>query len=311
VWSAKGAKKHIITSAVEHHAVLDTCKWLGQNGCDVTILPTDKFGMIDPDSLANAIREDTLLVSVMHANNEVGTVNPIAKLGEICRNRGVIFHTDAVQSVGHMPVNLKELPVDMLTMSAHKMYGPKGVGALYIRKGLKLVPIIHGGGQEFGIYSGTENVPGIIGFGAAARLAVKLHEGGEEKRIALLRDKLINGVLGRIPDTVLTGHRAERLPFHASFCIRGADGSDILLEIDKAGIGGSSGSACTSGSTAPSYVLLAMGLDHGTAHGSVRLTLNKNTTEEDINYVLEKFPPIVKSLRSASRYGSDKMKRRS
>jgi cysteine desulfurase len=302
VWSAKSGGKHIITSAVEHHAVIDTFKWLGKKGYDVTILPVDEYGTTSPETLANAIKDDTILVSVMYANNEVGTINPISELGEICRSRGVLFHTDAVQAVGHIPVDVKNTPIDMLTASAHKMYGPKGIGALYIRKGIKLTPIIHGGGQEFGIYSGTENVPGIVGFGAAAKLAVRLHNEGEEKRVSALRDKLLDGITSRIPDSFVTGRRAERLPYHASVCIKRIEGEGILLRMDYAGIGVSSGSACTSGSLEPSHVLLAMGLDHETAHGSVRLTLGMDTTEEDIDYVLEKFPPIVETLRKMSPY---------
>jgi cysteine desulfurase len=302
VWRAGDAKKHIITSSVEHHAVMDTFKWLGKRGCDVTFLPVDEYGMVSPESLSSAIRSDTLLVSIMYANNEVGTINPISKLGEICRERGVLFHTDAVQAAGHIPIDVKKLPVDMLTMSAHKMYGPKGVGALYIRKGIKLTPIIHGGGQEFGLYSGTENVPGIVGMGAAAKIAVELHESGEAERVAALRDLLLDGITSRIPDSFVTGHRTERLPYHASVCVKRIEGEGMLLRMDFAGIGVSSGSACTSGSLEPSHVLLAMGLDHATAHGSVRLTLGIDTTREDIDYVLEKFPPIVETLRKMSPY---------
>jgi cysteine desulfurase len=302
VWANKGEGRHIITSAVEHHAVMDTFKWLGKRGYDVTFLPVDKYGMVHPESLREAIRDDTILVSIMYANNEVGTVNPIAELGAICRERKVTFHTDAVQVAGHMPIDVKQLPVDMLTMSAHKMYGPKGIGALYIRKGIKLTPLVHGGGQEYGIRSGTENTPGIVGFGEAARLALRLHERGEELRVSCLRDKLLDGIIARIPDSFITGHRVERLPYHGSVCIRLIEGEGILLRMDYAGIGVSSGSACTSGSLEPSHVLLAMGLDHATAHGSVRLTLGKDTTEEDIDYVLEKFPPIVDTLRKMSPY---------
>lgn len=302
VWASKSSKRHIITSAVEHHAVTDTFKWLGKNGCDLTFLPVDKYGMVSPESLEEAIRDDTLLVSIMFANNEVGTVNPIAKLGEICRRRGVIFHTDAVQAAGHIPIDVHTLPVDMLTMSAHKMYGPKGMGALYMRKGIKLTPLVHGGGQEYGICSGTENTAGIAGFGAAAKLAAKSLNDGEAARVSRLRDMLLDGITGRIPDSFVTGHRTERLPFHASVCIRHIEGEGILLRMDFAGIGVSSGSACTSGSLDPSHVLLAMGLDHATAHGSVRLTLGRSTTEQDIEYVLEKFPSIVETLRKMSPY---------
>jgi cysteine desulfurase len=301
-WADRKGKRHVITSSVEHHAVVDTFKWLGKNGYDVTFLPVDKFGMVDPGDLRSAIRDDTLIASIMHANNEVGTINPVEELGAVCRERGVLFHTDAVQTVGHIPVDVSKLPVDMLTMSAHKMYGPKGVGALYIRKGIKLTPLVHGGGQEYGISSGTENTAGIVGFGAAARLAARLMDAGEEARVSALRDRLLDGIIERIPDTFVTGHRAKRLPFHGSVCVGLIEGEGMLLRMDYAGIGVSSGSACTSGSLEPSYVLLAMGLDHATAHGSVRLTLGKDTTAEDIDYVLEKFPPIVDILRKMSPY---------
>lgn len=303
VWAdKKREKRHVITSAVEHHAVLDTFKWLGKNGYDVTFLPVDEYGATRPETLEGAIRDDTLLVSVMFANNEVGTINPIARLGEICRRRGVLFHTDAVQAAGHVPIDVKELPVDMLTMSAHKMHGPKGVGALYMKKGIKLVPLVHGGGQEYGLNSGTENVAEIVAFGEAARLASKMLREGEPARVSCLRDKLLDGIIERIPDSFVTGHRVERLPFHGSVCVRRIEGEGMLLRMDYAGIGVSSGSACTSGSLDPSHVLLAMGLDHETAHGSVRLTLSRYTTEEDIDYVLEKFPPIVETLRRMSPY---------
>ena len=302
LWAAKKRGKHIITSAVEHHAVIDSFKWLGKNGYEVTILPVDGECMVSPDSLREAIRDDTALVSIMFANNEVGTINPIAELGAICRERGALFHTDAVQAAGHIRINAAELPVDMLTMSAHKMYGPKGIGALYVKKGLKLVPLVHGGGQEYGIRSGTENVPAIVGFGAAARLAVRLDNEGEEPRISRIRDKLLDGIIERIPDSFVTGHRTKRLPYHASVCVSRIEGEGMLLRLDYAGIGASSGSACTSGSLDPSHVLLAMGLDHATAHGSLRMTLGKDTSEEDIDYVLESFPPIVKTLRELSPY---------
>jgi cysteine desulfurase len=302
LWASKNRGRHIVTSAVEHHAVIDSFKWLGKNGYEVTILPVDGECMVSPDSLKAAIRDDTALVSIMFANNEVGTINPIAELGAICRERGVLFHTDAVQAAGHIRIDVSKLPVDILTMSAHKMYGPKGIGALYIKRGLKLVPLVHGGGQEYGIRSGTENVPAIVGFGAAARLAVRLDEEGEESRISRIRDKLLDGIVERVPDSFITGHRTERLPYHASVCVRRIEGEGMLLRLDYAGIGASSGSACTSGSLDPSHVLLAMGLDHATAHGSLRLTLGKDTSEEDIDYVLDTFPPIVETLRELSPY---------
>lgn len=298
VLSGKG--RHVITSAIEHHAVLDTVKWLGKNGFETTILPVDGQGLVDLEEFRRAIRPDTILATVMYANNEVGTVQPIQEMGEICRDRGILFHTDAVQAAGHIPIDVKELPVDLMTMAAHKMYGPKGVGALYVRKGVRLAPLVHGGGQEFGLRSGTENTPGLVGFGAAAELAMKRMAGGEIEEERRLRDRLIEGVLSRIEDVTLTGHRFLRLPFHASFCIRYIEGEAMLLRLDFAGIGASSGSACTSGSLEPSYVLLAMGLDHATAHGSLRLTLGKDTSEGDIDYILETLPPIVQTLRSMS-----------
>lgn len=298
VLSEKG--RHVITSAIEHHAVLDTVKWLGRHGYDVTVLPVDKDGLVDVNQFSDAIRSDTILASVMFANNEVGTVQPIRELGGICREKGILFHTDAVQAAGHIPIDLKELPVDLMTMAAHKMYGPKGVGALYVRKGVRISPLVHGGGQEFGLRSGTENTAGIVGFGAAAELGARRLLNGEIDKERVLRDRLIDGVLERVEDVSLTGHRTLRLPFHASFCIRYIEGEAMLLRLDFAGIGASSGSACTSGSLEPSYVLLAMGLDHATAHGSLRLTLGKDTTAEDIDYILETLPPIVQTLRAMS-----------
>ncbi|HOV28588.1 MAG TPA: cysteine desulfurase NifS [Synergistales bacterium] len=298
--SFSGKGRHVITSAIEHHAVLDTVKWLGKEGFDVTILPVDSEGRVRVEDFRAAIRPDTILATVMYANNEVGTVQPIRELGEICREKGILFHTDAVQAAGHLPLNVRDLPVDLMTMAAHKMYGPKGVGALYVRKGVRIAPLVHGGGQEFGLRSGTENTAGIVGFGAAAELAARRIANGEIDKERRLRDRLIDGVLSRIEDVLLTGHRTERLPFHASFCIRYIEGEAMLLRLDFAGIGASSGSACTSGSLEPSYVLLAMGLDHATAHGSLRLTLGKDTTEEDIDTILNTLPPIVENLRAMS-----------
>ncbi|MCX7828381.1 MAG: cysteine desulfurase NifS [Thermanaerothrix sp.] len=301
-WTLKDKGRHIITSAIEHHAVLDAFKWLGKNGFDVTILPVDREGFVNPEDLKSAIRDDTTLVSIMMANNEIGTVEPIEELGAICKDRGVLFHTDAVQAAGHVPLDVKSLPVDMLTMAAHKMYGPKGIGALYVRKGLRLTPLIHGGGQEFGLRSGTENVPLVVGFGVAAEMASQRLAEGEHLREAALRDRLIRGVLDNVPDSFLTGSPERRLPFHASFCIPRIEGEAMVLRLDFAGIGASSGSACTSGSLDPSHVLLAIGLSHETAHGSLRLTLGKDTTEDDVDYVIRTLPPIVKTLREMSPY---------
>jgi len=302
-FAKKDKGRHIITSAIEHHAVLDTCNWLAKEGFDITVLPVDEYGMIRPDELERAIRPDTILVSIHFANNEIGTVEPIEKIGNICRSHGILFHSDAVQAAGHIPIDVKNLPVDLMTMAAHKMYGPKGVGALYIKKGVKVIPLIHGGGQERGLRSGTENTAGIVGFGEAAALAAERLAKGEMEKETRLRDKLIDGVLKNIPDVILTGHRTARLPFHASFCFRYIEGESMLLRLDALGIGASSGSACTSGSLEPSHVLLAIGLPHEVAHGSLRLTLGKDTSDEDIDYVLENLPKVVESLRAMSPYG--------
>ena len=299
-WARKEKGGHIITSAIEHHALHDTVRWLAKMGYDYTFLPVDKYGMVDPKDLEAAIRPDTFLTSIMFANNEIGTIEPVTELGEICRKHNVLFHTDGVQATGHIKIDVTKLPIDMMTMAAHKMYGPKGVGGLYVRKGLKLTPVIHGGGQEFGLRSGTENTAGLVGFGMAAELAANRLVNGEIDNERRLRDKLIDGLLARIPESMLTGHRTERLPYHASLCIKYIEGEGMLLMMDAMGIGVSSGSACTSGSLEPSYVLLSLGMDHPTAHGSVRMTLSKDTNDEDIDYVLEKFPPIVEKLRSLS-----------
>lgn len=297
----KGKGSHIITSAIEHHAILDTVRWLGKMGFEYTILPVDDKGFVSPADLEAAIRPDTILATIMFANNEIGTIQPIKELGEVCRRHGVMFHVDGVQAAGHIKVDVEQLPIDMMTMAAHKMYGPKGLGALYVRRGVKLIPTLHGGGQEFGLRSGTENVPGIVGFGVAAEIAKERLERGDDKKLAQLRDYFIDGVLSRIPESHLTGAAGDaRLPFHTSFTVKYIEGEGMLLLLDAAGIAASSGSACTSGSLEPSYVLLATGLDHTTAHGSVRLTMSHDTTKEDIDYVLEKFPDIVEKLRAMS-----------
>ncbi len=305
-WARKEKGGHIITSAIEHHALHDTVRWLAKMGYDYTFLPVDKYGMVDPKDLEAAIRPDTFLTSIMFANNEIGTIEPVTELGEICRKHNVLFHTDGVQATGHIKIDVTKLPIDMMTMAAHKMYGPKGVGGLYVRKGLKLTPVIHGGGQEFGLRSGTENTAGLVGFGMAAELAANRLVNGEIDNERRLRDKLIDGLLARIPESMLTGHRTERLPYHASLCIKYIEGEGMLLMMDAMGIGVSSGSACTSGSLEPSYVLLATGLDHATAHGSVRMTLSKDLTDEDIDYVIEQFPPIEERLRSMSPFYNKK-----
>lgn len=297
----KYAKKgrHIITSAVEHHAVLNTCQYLEKCGYEVTYLPVDEFGMLEPEQVLNAIRSDTILVSVMFSNNEVGTIMPIPEIGAICREKGVIFHTDAVQAVGHVDIDVQAMNIDLLSLSAHKLHGPKGVGALYVRKGIVVPPLIHGGAQERGKRAGTENVAGIVGLGSAIESACENIEATRERMIRL-RDKLINGIETSIPEVKLNGHRTKRLPGNVNFSIKYIEGESILLMLDINGIAASSGSACTSGALDPSHVLLAMGLAHETAHGSLRLTLGDDTTEEDIDYVLAVLPGIIQKLRDMS-----------
>ena len=289
---------HIITSAVEHHAVYDTCLALQKEGFDVTILPVDEYGMVSVNAVADAITDKTILVSIMLANNEVGTIMPIAEIGKLCRERGIPFHTDAVQAIGNIPVNVDNLNVDLLSLSAHKFYGPKGVGALYLRKGTRLSVYHHGGAQERKLRPGTENVAGIVGLGKAIELAVKDLE-PKANRIRALRDKLQEGLLA-IEHTKLNGHPEQRLPGNLNVSILYVEGESLILSLDLKGIACSSGSACTSGSLDPSHVLMAMGLDHQTAHGSLRFSLGVDNTEEDIDYVLKVMPDIVARLRSMS-----------
>lgn len=290
---------HMITSAIEHHAVLHTCKALVDEGFELTVLPVDQHGLVDPDEVRKALRPDTRLVTIMHANNEVGTIQPIAEIAAIAREAGAKLHTDAVQSLGKVPLDVNELGVDFAAFSAHKLHGPKGVGALYIRKGFRPEPLIHGGGQEHRLRAGTENVPGIAGFGAAVRLAAQV--GAESvERMRALRDRLIAGVMEGIPDVILSGHPDRRLPNIASFMFRYIEGEGILLSLDMKDIAASSGSACTSGSLDPSHVLLAMGYPHEIAHGSLRLSLSRYTTDEEIDTVLEVLPPIIQRLRDMS-----------
>ena len=296
-YQSKG--KHIITSSVEHHAILHTCEYLEKHGFEVTYLPVDEYGMVKAEQVRDAIRSDTILVSIMFANNEVGTIMPIKEIGAVCREKGVLFHTDAVQAVGHVAIDVKAMNIDLLSLSAHKLHGPKGVGALYIRKGIVVPPLLHGGAQERRKRAGTENVAGIVGLGKAIEIACSDIE-GTSKRICYLRDKLINGIEASIPEVKLNGHRTERLPGNVNFSIKYIEGESILLMLDINGIAASSGSACTSGSLDPSHVLLAMGMPHETAHGSLRLTLGDDTTEDDIDYVLEVLPEIVVKLRKMS-----------
>lgn len=292
--------KHVITSAVEHHAVLHTLEAMEKEGrVEVTYLPVDEYGMVTAEQVEKAIRPDTVLVSIMFANNEVGTIMPIEQIGETCKKYGVLFHTDAVQAVGHVPVDVEKMHIDLLSLSGHKFHGPKGVGALYVRKGVRIPALILGGAQERRKRAGTENVPGIVGMGKAIELATAELEDNAAK-MKVLRDRLIFGIPARIPDVKLNGHPAERLPNNVNFSIRFIEGESILLMLDLNGIAASSGSACTSGSLDPSHVLLAMGLPHEVAHGSLRLTLSEFTTPEEIDYVLDTLPPIVEKLRAMS-----------
>ncbi len=290
---------HIITSPIEHHAVIETCKFLGRRGFSITHLPVDEYGLVDPDDIKKAITDKTILISVMHANNEIGTIEPIAEIGKIVREAGIYFHTDAVQTVGHIPVNVDELGVDLLSISAHKLYGPKGVGALYIRKGTKLVSLVHGGEQERGRRAGTYNAPGIIGFGRAVELAQQ-EMNQEAERLTPLRDKLINGLLERIDHTRLNGHPQKRLPNNVNISVDFVEGESMCLGLDLAGICASTGSACASSTLEPSHVLLVTGLSPERAYGSLRFTLGKWTTEDEIDQVLEVLPPLVAKLRAMS-----------
>lgn len=291
--------KHIITTKIEHHAVLHTCKYLEKNGYEVTYLDVDGEGKVSPEALEKAIRPDTILISVMAANNEIGTIQPIAKIGEIAHERGILFHTDAVQAYGHIPLHVEEMHVDLLSASGHKLYGPKGVGILYIRENVRLLPLIHGGAQERGRRAGTLNVPGIVGFGKAAALAGETMRERAEKETAL-RDYLIDRVLSEIPYTRLNGHRQDRLSNNAHFCFRFIEGESLLILLDQKGICGSSGSACTSGALDPSHVLLAIGLPHEIAHGSLRLTLSAENTREELDTTVEALKEIVARLRDMS-----------
>ena len=292
--------RHIITSAVEHHAVLHTLQAMEREGIvEVTDLPVDADGKVSVESVAAAIRPDTILVSIMFANNEVGTIMPIPEIGRVCHEKGVLFHTDAVQAVGHVPIDVQQMQIDLLSLSAHKFHGPKGVGALYVKKGVRLPALILGGGQERKKRAGTENVPGIVGLGVAISHAVE-HMEENAAHMRALRDRLIAGIPAAIPDVKLNGHPTDRLPNNVNFSIRYIEGESILLMLDINGIAASSGSACTSGSLDPSHVLLAMGLTHEVAHGSLRLSLSEYTTEQEIDYVLELLPKIVERLRAMS-----------
>lgn len=304
------AKKgnHIITTKIEHHAILHTGEYLQKHGVEVTYLPVDGNGRISLEELEREIRPETILISVMFANNEIGTIQPIAEIGKIARKHGVLFHTDAVQAVGHVPIDVEAMNIDLLSMSGHKLGAPKGIGAIYIRKGVNIEPLIFGGAQEKKKRAGTENIAGIVGLGKAAELAVAEMEETTEK-LVYLRDKLIHGILEKIPYSRLNGHPSDRLPGNCNISFSFIEGESLLLLLDALGIAASSGSACTSGSLDPSHVLMAIGLPHETAHGSLRMTLDRQNTEEEVDFVLEKLPAIVQRLRDMSPLYEEAMKK--
>lgn len=304
-WALKGVAelrknkgKHIITTAIEHHAILHSAQYLEKQGFEVTYLPVDELGRVDPAQVEAAIRPDTILISVMAANNEIGTIEPIAEIGAVAKAHNVIFHVDAVQAVGHIPVDVKAWGCDLMSFSAHKFYGPGGVGGFYMRRGVRLPPMIHGGGQEKNLRSGTENVAGAVGMAAALRESVEEME-TESRRLSALRDKLLDG-LSQLPCTKVTGDRKNRLPGTASLVFEGVEGEALLLHLDNRGIRASSGSACSSASLDPSHVLLAIGLPHEVAHGSLRLSIGRETTEEDVDYILKEVSEVVNYLRDMS-----------
>lgn len=305
----QGKGKHIITTKIEHHAILHSAQYLEKRGFEVTYLDVDEYGVVKLDELKKAIRPDTILISVMFANNEIGTIQPIHEIGRIAKEHGILFHTDAVQAFGQIPISVDEYNIDMLSASGHKLNGPKGIGFLYIRKGVKMRSFVHGGAQERKRRAGTENVPGIVGLGKAVELAVSTMEERTRKEREL-RDYLIGRVLGEVQFTRLNGHRTNRLPNNANFSFQFIEGESLLILLDGDGICASSGSACTSGSLDPSHVLLAIGLPHEIAHGSLRLTLSDETTREDIDYVVESIGRIVERLRSMSPLYEDFMKKR-
>ncbi len=295
---AKKGKKHLISTAFEHHAILHTLKKLALQGFEVTLLPVHENGIVTPEEVAAAIRPDTCLVSVMFANNEIGSIEPIAQIGQVCREKGVLFHTDAVQAAGHLHIDVKEQNIDMLSLSAHKFHGPKGVGVLYARRGIVLSNVIEGGAQERGKRAGTENIPGIVGMAAALHDA-RTHLTENAAHMTALRDKLIAGLL-KVPHSAVNGDLAHRLPGNVNFCFEGIEGESLLLLLDQKGICASSGSACTSGSLDPSHVLLAIGRPHDVAHGSLRLSLCEWNTEAEVDYMLREIPQVVEYLRNMS-----------
>ena len=304
----KSKGNHIITSKIEHHAILHTCEWLEKQGFEVTYVDVDENGVIKLDELKKAIRPTTILISVMFANNEIGTIQPIKEIGAIAKEHGILFHTDAVQAFGQVPINVDECHIDMLSASGHKLNGPKGIGFLYIRKGVKIRSFVHGGAQERKRRAGTENIPGIVGLGVATKRAIATMQERTAKEIEL-RDYMIDRILKEIPYTRLNGHRIKRLPNNANFSFQFIEGESMLIMLDMDGICGSSGSACTSGSLDPSHVLLAIGLPHEIAHGSLRLTLSEEITKEDIDFVIEKLTKIIERLRSMSPLYEDFVKK--
>lgn len=301
-FSRKNKGNHIITTSIEHHAILNSCKFLENNGFEVTYLPVNEEGLVNPQDVKNAITDKTILVSVMFANNEIGSIQPIKEIGAICKEHKILFHTDAVQAIGHVSVDVKEMNIDLLSMAAHKFYGPKGVGALYIRRGVKIENLIHGGGQERNRRASTENVAGIVGMGKAIEMVIN-EMPQESKRLAILRDKLIKELNEKIPHAKLNGPVGEkRLPGNFNMSFIGIEGETLLLDLDDIGIYASTGSACASSDLSASHVLLSIGLEHGVAHGSLRLSLGENNNENDVNYVIEKLPEIIKRRRDMSPY---------
>lgn len=302
---ASFAKKrgHIITSAIEHHSILDPAKWLEKQGFEVTYLPVESDGILASENVEEAIRKDTILISIMHANNEIGTTQPIEKIGDIAREHKILLHTDAIQTVGKIPVDVRKLNVDMLSISSHKLYGPKGVGALYVKRGTKIMPLLHGGGHERKMRSGTENMPGIVGFAKACEISMAGMD-SESKRLAKLRDRLIKGVL-KIENSWLNGHSKKRLPGNANFGFKFIEGESIILELDFNGIMANTGSACSSSSLKPSHVLTAIGLVPEYTHGSLRFSLGRENTEEDVDYVIKTLPKVIGRLRKMSPFKED------
>jgi cysteine desulfurase len=299
VFANRKKGRHLIVSPIEHPCVKESAEWLKSQGFEVTKLKVDKYGLVNPNDVEKAIRKDTVLVSVIHASNEIGTIEPIGEIGKICKEKRVYFHTDAAQSFGKIPINVNKMNIDLLTASSQKMYGPKGAALLFIREGIKIEPILHGGGHESGLRSSTVNVPAIVGFAEAVKICKKVMK-KESQRLTRLRNKLIKGVLSRIPNSHLNGHPIKRLPNNANFWFAGIEGESIVIQLDLLGIAASTGSACSSAKLEPSHVLLAIGLKHQEAHGSLRLSLGRWTTEKEIDYVLKVLPKIIKKLREIS-----------